>query len=315
MSSSFNKMLDKAYHGQPASQLLEASPDALRGVSSGDAQHLSQAFGVNTVRKLAQLKYADQARAILAADGLPSHDPGPPPAWDSFFHTAPLAHYQTHPDRRFRLDFGPVYYRGRLDGSARLLVVGQDPATNEILAHRAFVGTSGQRLQRFLEKIGITRSYIMFNTFLYSIFGQFDTEMRSISLEPTVLNYRNAFFDKIVGQNNIQAIVASGAGAQHAVDHWPGRGSIPVFEIQHPSARDSQALLASWSAALPGLGSKVDPDDGTVPDLTPYGDTFTDADAIDIPRFDLPFGLPNWHGANGGHSTRDGNDKIIWKTP
>ena len=68
----------------------------------------------------------------------------------------PLAAYTDHPSGRFRADFGPVYYRGRLDGAA-VLLVGQDPSTDELLGHRILVGDAGQRVQGLLRKIGITR--------------------------------------------------------------------------------------------------------------------------------------------------------------
>ena len=50
---------------------------------------------------------------------------------------------------------GPIYYRGRLDGSARLLIVGQDPSADENLVRRAMVGTAGQRVQGLLRKLGL----------------------------------------------------------------------------------------------------------------------------------------------------------------
>jgi uracil-DNA glycosylase len=94
--------------------------------------------------------------------------------------------------------------RGRLDGTARVLVLGQDPSTNEILAQRALVGTSGQRVQKLLAKIGITRSYVSFNTFLFSVLGQFDTELRAVSLDPEILDHRNRCLDRIRAQNPVQ---------------------------------------------------------------------------------------------------------------
>ena len=33
-----------------------------------------------------------------------------------------------YPPERFRIEWGPIFHRGRLDGSARVLVIGQDPA-------------------------------------------------------------------------------------------------------------------------------------------------------------------------------------------
>ena len=38
---------------------------------------------------------------------------------------------------------GPIFHRGRLDGSARLLVIGQDPAQSERVVRRILVGEAG----------------------------------------------------------------------------------------------------------------------------------------------------------------------------
>jgi uracil-DNA glycosylase len=43
---------------------------------------------------------------------------------------------ETYPADDFRVEWGPVFHRGRLDGSARVVVVGQDPAQHEVIARR-----------------------------------------------------------------------------------------------------------------------------------------------------------------------------------
>jgi hypothetical protein len=314
MSKSFDDLVDKAFRGKTAEELLQAPPDALLGVSAGDAQHLEDAFGIDTLGELADDRFHQRARAIRAAAGVPAFDPGPPASWEAFFAQAPLDHYRNHPSGRFRLDFGPVYYRGRLDGTARVIVVGQDPSTNEILGQRIFVGRSGQRVQKVLAKLGITRSYSMLNTFLFSVFGQVDAELRAISLEAQVIEYRNEFLDRLKAGNPVEAVITFGAGARHAVEHWPGLGDLPLFNLTHPAADDA-FVLESWNAALPGLLEAVQPDDGGQPDPAPYVAPLDDTAMVPIPRFDLPFGIPDFHGVDGGHSTRDGNDKIIWNAP
>src|SRR5664279_5847268 len=77
-----------------------------------------------------------------------------------------------YPPDSFRTEWGPIFHRGRLDGSARILLIGQDPATHEDVARRILVGEAGQRIQGFLDKLGITTSYVFVNTFLYSVYGQ-----------------------------------------------------------------------------------------------------------------------------------------------
>jgi uracil DNA glycosylase superfamily protein len=243
-----------------------------------------------------------------------SYDPGPPEAWAALFSTAPLDHYIKHPSGRFRTSFGPVYYRGRLDGTARVLIIGQDPSTDEILAHRTLVGDAGQRVQGLLRKLGIATSYLMLNTFLFGIRGQFDSKMAEISREPTLCGYRNQLFDHAAKTNAFEALIALGNGAKSAVDLWPSTSALPVFHLLHPSAREGTA--ASWNANLAALKKAIKPDPGMKRDARPYGEDFQPDDLAPIPRTDLPFGVPSWHGTGGTRSRRAREqDGILWLAP
>lgn len=310
MSRSFDHLVVAAYRGRAATDLADAPPDALLGVSSEDARRLADAFGITTIRRLATHPLFIAARTITgAATATRAFDPGPPPAWAARFDNAPLDAYQARPDL-FRIDFAPVYYRGWLDGTARLLVVGQDPSVNEILAQRVFVGQSGQRLQGLLAKAGITRSYLMLNTFLYSIFGQFPGPVAALSRQDPILGHRNALFDLAADTNPLQAILTVGNGARDAVDHWPGADSLPRIHVLHPAFPNTTQLLADWNQALADLQAAVEPDDGVIP-AGPYGTAFLPDEVVPIPAADLPFGLPSWHG-NQDHARRNGNTIIEW---
>jgi uracil-DNA glycosylase len=315
MPGSFDKMVVAAYRGKGAAEILAAPPDALKGVSAADAKHLDDAFGIKTVRDLAESPYFRWAQALLAAGGEVLFDPGPPHDWENFFDRAPLDHYLNHPKKnRFRLDFGPVFYRGRLDGTARVVLVGQDPSHNEIVGHRVFVGSSGQRMQGFLAKLGITRSYVFLNTSLFSVRGQVDNELKGILLENPILSYRNEFLDRLIDENPVEVVVMIGNGAEIAVDNWPGKANVTVVKVTHPAADNNQQRSASWNAALATLSGVVTPDEDGQPDPTPYGLGFTAAQEPAIPRFDLPFGMPEWHGS-GSRTKRDGDKKIVWTAP
>jgi len=243
-------------------------------------------------------------------------DKGPSASWAKLFFEAPRAYYVTHTSARFRTEFGPVYYRGRLNGSAKLLIVGQDPSTDEILAQRNLVGASGQRVQRLLNKLGISKSYIMFNTFLFGIKGQMDAAMNAIAIEPTILNYRNGLFNKVVAENAIQAIISFGNGADLAINNWPTRpAAIPWFQLHHPSAADN-IVLPNWNANLNNLPAAVTPDKLSLVNLTPYGAALGAHDVADIPREDLAFGIADWHGTGGAtRSQRNGDNVINWTSP
>ncbi|MBA2669596.1 MAG: uracil-DNA glycosylase [Gemmatimonadetes bacterium] len=185
---------------------------------------------------------------------------------------------------------------------------------DSLLAFRTFVGRSGQRLQGFLRKLGIQRSYIMVNTFLFGVLGQFDNTLRLVSTEPPILQYRNMLLDRIAKESPIVAVVTIGAGARHAAEQWSGAAAYPVFELVHPAAPQG-LVLPNWNQHLSLLHDAIPPDEGAPVDLSPYGGEFAAADEAPIPRFDLPFGVPAWHGTGGGRSRREGPNTILWAAP
>lgn len=310
MTGSYDRLVDKSHQEKEATELASLSPAALKGVTDADAASLAQALGISTIRDLARNKHFQAAMAIDAAtDPLHVFDPGPSGDWKSMLGSAPLETYESRPDL-FRVDFGPVFYRGRLDGTARLLVVGQDPSVNEILAHRVFVGRSGQRLQGFLAKLGVTRSYVMLNTFTYSIFGQFGGDNEELSHRDPILGYRNECFDLVAGQNPLQAVITVGRGAREAVERWPAAEHMQLVHLIHPAFPDTPQLLVNWNDALEVLRPVVLPDDGQLPGGD-YGVGFLPDEIMQVPQADLPFGLPDWHG-RGDHGRRRGNEIVEW---
>jgi hypothetical protein len=100
-----------------------------------------------------------------------------------------------YPPTRFRVEWGPIFHRGRLDGSARVVVIGQDPAQHETIVRRISVGEAGRRLQGFLAKLGITRSYVLLNTFLYSVYGSVTEAARK---HPALIAYRHRWLDALL---------------------------------------------------------------------------------------------------------------------
>lgn len=239
---------------------------------------------------------------------MPEFDPGPPPAFAAHWENRPS---YTQWKSRFRMQWGPIYYRGRLDGTAEVIVIGQDPAADEDVARRILVGSAGQRVQGFLRKLGLNRSYVMVNTFLYGLKGQIDAQARQISASPSIKTWRNQLLD-MLKTPQVQAILAFGAGAHHVVDLWAGASGLFVAQLTHPSARDDAALLANWNQWLPQLQARVTPDPGGTPDSTPYGSKFKKSDLERIPARDLPFGMPTWMG-NGDTAWRVSGNQIAWK--
>jgi uracil-DNA glycosylase len=226
-------------------------------------------------------------------------DSGPSRNIAAVFENAPLQEYQKNPSM-FRLEWGPIYYRGRTDGSARVLVIGQDPAADEAVARRVLVGMAGQRVQGFLAKIGITTSYFMVNSFLYSIYGQFTNPYRDFMDISPVRQWRSDLLDALIAENNIEAILAFGKAAHHMVDSWPGaavfKNQNKVFYLTHPTA-GIKNVFQSWNANLQTVAQKVNPDPGVGRNLSTYsGSNFKDSQLTRIPLLDFGFGAPEWMG-------------------
>lgn len=75
---------------------------------------------------------------------------------------------------KFRWKMGPMFYRGRLTPeSVKVFIIGQEGAQDENLSNRSFTGSTGTRMQKFLNYFGITQSYLFMNTFVYTITGQY----------------------------------------------------------------------------------------------------------------------------------------------
>lgn len=151
-------------------------------------------------------------------------------------------------DELFRWHFGPMFYRGRLDtGDARVLVVGQEGAQDESLSHRSFTGGTGGRVQNLLRHMGVTRSYLFLNTFVYPIFGQYTDVLRPLAMDPRspIASHRHAILDAAAASHPLRLVVAVGAAAKEAVAVWI---------TQHGGTADPQRLHeAEASAVLPGL--------------------------------------------------------------
>lgn len=213
-----------------------------------------------------------------------------------------------YPADSFRVEWGPIFHRGRLDGSARVLVIGQDPAAHEAILRRILVGEAGLRAQGLLARVGITRSYVFINAFLYSVYGQ-GAANRHIG-NVAIARYRNRWIDAIVKHQKIEAIITLGQLADRAYLAWRatpgGAASQAVYaNVHHPTypeaassagsvtkAEGFRRLCTSWNAAVDALHGVVTPD--TPVPLRHYAEAITREDLAPIPEIDLPAGLPPW---------------------
>ena len=178
------------------------------------------------------------------------HDPGPTAAsgWAELFAATPnyrgLGRAVLHREA-FRWHHGPMFYRGRLDGSARVVLVGQEGAQDESLSHRSFTGGTGARMQHFLRHIGLDRSYLFLNSFVYPIFGQYTDALRPLAQDPRspIVRHRHRILDKAVIDGDARLVVAVGRAAKESIATWVRA---------HGGSADPEHLDSAGGGSLPG---------------------------------------------------------------
>ena len=214
----------------------------------------------------------------------------------------------------FWFDWGPIFYRGRLDGSARVLCIASDPGPTERIAGRSLVGNAGQRVQGLLSKLGLTRSYVCLNAWSYAVLPSRASAERQKLSDPKQLAWRNELYGVVTGPK-LQAIIAFGRMAQQAASLWSGRPPVELRKVPHPSSHDEVELLDAWRAAVTELRGRVTPDgdgDNTGPN---YGGEFAESDYSPIPRRDLPFGVPAFVGDDAWVRAKPGNAQNSVRRP
>ena len=225
-----------------------------------------------------------------------------------------------YPPDQFRVEWGPIFHRGRLDGSARVLVIGQDPAQHETIVRRILVGEAGRRVQGLLAKLGIVHRYVFINTYLYSVYGSVEAKTKR---NAALTAYRHRWLEALLIAQQVEAVLALGQAADQAWALWKstpaGQGvDVAYAAVTHPTQPESSSqgdkaklaaattrMLRNWNTALQAVSASIQhPDMPTA--LQPYGDRWTDGDRVAIPACDLPAGLPAWMHEQDGWARRAG---------
>ncbi len=237
----------------------------------------------------------------------------------------------------FRWHFGPMFYRGRLrDGQVKVLVIGQEGAQDESLSHRSFTGGTGARMQYLLEHIGITRSYLFLNTFVYPIFGQYNDSLRPLAqdLASPIVDHRHDILDYTMARNDVRLVIAVGRAAKETVATWvkanggsaqpanlhradTGRlgPNLKIVGVRHPGGASKggsiSTIIADFKSAIGRIERWAAADPAWLP-IDPDGERLAARDyryrSAPIPFRDLPFGTA-WRLGRGATSSNRSRDQ------
>ena len=283
----------------------EVKPGATLSVTVEDVRNYSaeidEASGSDPSFKLLR-------RTMIPAEDMDAYDRGPRGRVARHIARAPA--YPDTGDYKgvFWADWGAVFYRGRLNGTARLLGIASDPGPTEGLpfVRRSLVGDAGQRTQGFLEKLGLTQSYVLVNAFTYPTRPSRLAQGRKLFRDfPDQLLWRNQYYDLLYASGNIQGIALFGEQAKTAFRLWNTyrmdaghpdlKTEVTVVEVPHPSSGRgewdsfaSKALARGWREGITELRKVVTPDDEALAKQPNFGLSFSEADYAPIPPLDLP---------------------------
>lgn len=189
---------------------------------------------------------------------------------------------------------GPIY-RGRVS-KARVLVLADQESHDDLFTARAFTGDAGQRFQKFLEAMGITRSYCVVRVLPVDTLDLSAARVRAIVDHEQVRKVYGAIVDRVVQAGQTAVVIVVGSHARRLADAvLPG--SLPRVHLK--AWRESGAL-ANWKSGLDALRGMTYPKDG------PASFQF-DGSRGQIPRFDLPYGTLRWQGTSGDRGLRASN--------
>jgi hypothetical protein len=148
-----------------------------------------------------------------------------------------------------------------------------------------------------------------------------DALLRDLSRHDGPLEtWRNSYLDQLAADNSFEAVLTVGSAARDATTRWPGKSAFNGgrrMHIWHPAA-SAAGTLASWNSALDSFAALgIPPDPGVTADFSHCGPSWSASVSVAIPRLDLPFSTPPWHGTGGlTRSTRNNTtDQILWTSP
>lgn len=240
-------------------------------------------------------------------------------------------------EEEFRWHFGPMFYRGRLqDNAVRVLVIGQEGAQDESLSHRSFTGGTGGRMQHVLNHLGVTRSYLFLNTFVYPIFSQYNGLLPQLAQDPRspIARHRGELLDYVLERNDLRLVIAVGRAAKESVATWiethggtadpemlheadPQRlgAQVKTVGVVHPGGATQAGALATIKADFKRAILQVEQWEADAPGWLPVDPGATRAPAGEysyssapIPFRDFPYGT-NWRLGRGSTSSNRQDDQ------
>jgi hypothetical protein len=188
-----------------------------------------------------------------------------------------------------------LLYRGRLE-NARVLVIADPSSGDDYFSRRAQTGDLGQKLQTFLNAMGIDDSYAIINSFPLDQLTFSESERINFLIEPHSARIRWALYDKIVRNSQPEIVLTVGPISKQI---WTALNFKTIAYNLESTLESNHIEL--WNQLLHKLSKRSYRRDAT-PTYSYNGHN------TNVPRKDLPFHTPWWIGTSGNRTSLKVND-------
>jgi hypothetical protein len=174
-------------------------------------------------------------------------------------------------------------------------VLADQHSTDDLFAGRAVCGEAGQQLQGLLQAAGLTRGNLILRTVPVDTSDLTAARRRSIVDNQQVQAVHREVLRRVAAGNPAVAAVLTLGPDAHRLAPAVVPAGVPVVQL---AGHGASGWHSSWQDALTDLAGRSYPRDIDQP-------TFAmPATRSQLPRIDLPYGVPRWVGTSGDRAVR-----------
>jgi len=200
--------------------------------------------------------------------------------------------------------YGAIY-RGR-PSSASVLLLADQQSHDDSFTGRALSGESGQRMQAFLQAMGIIKRYVIIRVLPIDTLDFDESITNSILSHPQTIKVYQAILDRIISRNKkLRLILTFGPNSRRLVQSLD-RGNLSLVSL---GAWKEGSALSDWQSKLSAISQIGYEKEMPSPSFS------YDGARSQIPRFDLPYGVLRWIGTSGDRGSRPIDDTTQQPSP
>jgi uracil-DNA glycosylase len=189
--------------------------------------------------------------------------------------------------------YGPIY-RGNIT-NANVLILADQQSHDDLFTGRALTGESGQRLQAYLEAMGILSKYLILRVLPVDTLDESEPTIQAIINHPQTQKVYQALVSRVKQlSSNLNLLLTFGPNSHQLAENLQLAG----WQCVQLKAWKEAGALADWQQKLEEIQLMDYSKEVAAPTFTYTGER------SQIPRVDLPYGIHRWIGTSGDRGSK-----------